>query len=665
MNFKKTLTTVLVVALLCPAAATAASALEPHGTGLKMRDWLVNDPGYTFSDAYRETVWYDNFTDLALTENHRNNVLRIAVSQLGYHEGASGDYSGMDQSARGNCVEYARLLTPSYNHDSYEWCACFVNWCLSQARIDYADSEIGCWKWVQLLKGRNLFQSSIAYKGTYTPKPADMIFFNWDGQNTYSGHVGLVLYTTETTVVTIEGNSSDNNVAIRTYALDDPCVIGYGTPLYVEESEPTLDFSCKEGMPRGVYVVNSSTATLMESAGRGRVCRVPLGSSVSLKAVEGYYAKVEYNGEIGYLYTRDLVLLQENKGEDTLTYDANGGTGAPNAAEIAYGTKGEIPETAPTLEGDRFLGWATQPYYVRPDYRAGDRIALSEDTTLYAVWENRSVKLAEEAIAEGKIVSLFRPSSTTSASALIMGELDPQYFTPSALSLVTVKDDPEAGKVLSITSTAAGLDPYVTIPYAAIVKELRYEGTSANEVKYIVLRVRSVSATNTDMELFYTCTGDAPTDESDKTVTSVKASLAPGNGWQYVVFDMTDARGWEGDIESLRLDWTGSVSASGETLLISDLFLAASETELDALTSGLYIYPAQEQLPVETEPETDGDTSPEEDGTANDSTDGESDTTAPAQKDAGCFSSVASCVAIMGTALLGALPLLRKRKNEK
>ena len=677
MNVKKTLTATLVVALLCSAASTATSALEPHGTGIKMRDWLTNNPNYSFSDAYKETVWYDNFTDLALTENHRNNVLRIAISQLGYHEGVadSGDFSGMDQSAKGNCVEYARLLInrqgANYNNNSYEWCACFVNWCLNQAHIDYADSEIGCWKWVQILKDKKMFRNSVAYKGTYTPKPADMIFFNWSGNNTHAGHIGFVLYTTETTVYTIEGNSTSNNVGIRSYALDDPCVIGYGAPPYVEGNEPTMDFSCKDGMPRGEYVVNSSTTYLMESPGKGRVCRVPLGSAVSLKSVDGKFAQVEYGDEVGYLYTRDLVLFQENKGEDTLTYDANGGVGAPDSVKIAYGMRGEIAESAPTLDGDTFLGWATQPYYAKPDYRAGDRIALSGNVTLYAVWEKRSAKLAEDAIAEGKIVSLYRPSSINNASALIMGAIDPAKLIPTGISQVTHKDDPEAGKVISVSSTVAGLDPYITIPYATIMKELRYEGVSTDNVDYVVLRVRNLSATNTDMELFYTCAGAASVDESDKTIASVKASLASGNAWQYVVFDMTEARGWSGTLTSLRLDWMDAAFAVGENLLISDLYLAANEAERDALLSGLYIYPAQEQLPPVTEPESEVPSSPEE----NDITDTQADSESTSEVDSesadpkkatqkGCFSSVTNHIVITGTTLLCAIPLLLRRNRE-
>ena len=194
MTSKKLLAILLATLLLASVALPAASALEPHGTGIPMRNWLKNDPNYQFSDAYKTSVWYENFTSLELTSNDRNNILRIAVSQLGYHEGDSAkDFDGMNKNGSSNYIEYARLLVPHYNDNAYEWCACFVNWCLNQARYDKASSEIGCWKWVGELKTMKMWQDSAAYKGTYTPKPADMIFFNWKNTNTGSGHIGYVL----------------------------------------------------------------------------------------------------------------------------------------------------------------------------------------------------------------------------------------------------------------------------------------------------------------------------------------------------------------------------------------------------------------------------------------------------------------------------------------
>lgn len=36
--------------------ALSVEALEPYGNGLPMRNWLTNDPNYTFSEAYKSSV---------------------------------------------------------------------------------------------------------------------------------------------------------------------------------------------------------------------------------------------------------------------------------------------------------------------------------------------------------------------------------------------------------------------------------------------------------------------------------------------------------------------------------------------------------------------------------------------------------------------------------
>lgn len=298
--------------LLASAALLPITALEPHGNSVKVRNWLTNDPNYSFSEAYMTSVWYENFDALELTANTRNNILRIALSQLGYHEGDSAaDFDGKNTSGSSNYIEYARLLIPTYNDNAYEWCACFVNWCLNQARVDYAYGEIGCWKWVEWLKANDMFQDSFAYAGTYLPQPADMIFFNWKNTNTTSGHIGYVLYVTDTTIYTIEGNSN-NEVGIRSYDLYDPCVIGFGTPAYPDGGEETIDFSCANGMPYGQYILNTSQVKLTSAAGGGkRLAVLPVGTTVTYlgKEKEGEYARVAVDGKVGYVRASTLQLL--------------------------------------------------------------------------------------------------------------------------------------------------------------------------------------------------------------------------------------------------------------------------------------------------------------------------------------------------------------------
>ncbi len=658
MRFKKTLATILAGLLLASSAATAVTALEPFGNGLPMRNWLTNDPNYQFSEAYKTSVWYENFTALELTENDRNNVLRIAVSQLGYHEGDSDkDRHGRNTNGSSNYIEYARLLVDKngngYSDNAYEWCACFVNWCLNQAHYDKASSEIGCWKWVGELKAMKMWQDSAAYKGTYIPKPADFIFFNWSGNNNGSGHIGYVLYTTETHVFTIEGNA-DNNVTVRSYALNDPNVIGYGTPPYHEGNEPTLDYSYAEGMPRGQYVVNSYNAALKKAPdATGRVCSVPAGSLVTLHEVDGDFAHVTFGEHEGYIRKNILWLMIPAVGEDTLTYDANGGQNPPEAQKITIGEAGTVSDTTPTLDGDTFLGWSLIPYNVKVDFKAGDTITTAGDTTLYAVWEKHSLELAEKAAADGLIPEYERPDTTTNSGALLLGSLtDVSIFTELGDTEVKTVEDETLGKVLSFVSTAQSSDPYVTLPYGELCKTLRLAPVNGETVQYVILRVQDVSMNNIALELSF-----------NGTNTKASTVLKTGNDWQYAVFDLTES-GFTGDLESLRIDWQKASNEAGNTMLISEICFASSAAVKDAILDGKYVYPTQELL----EPETEAPTEAPTDAPTESSTQPQSDSTASVesdtqpQKTGGCSSVLASS-ALIGLTLLAAVPALAKKKE--
>lgn len=110
-------------------------------------------------------------------------------------------------------------------NSSTPWCACFLSWAAQgiTGAPRFADVDVG-YKW---FKDNNKFQTS-------TPTPGDYIFFDWEAGRTNTNdtphdpdHVGAVLYVSGGTVYTIEGNSG-GRVAIRSYALDDQRILGYG-----------------------------------------------------------------------------------------------------------------------------------------------------------------------------------------------------------------------------------------------------------------------------------------------------------------------------------------------------------------------------------------------------------------------------------------------------
>lgn len=110
---------------------------------------------------------------------------------------------------------------PSWSTDT-PWCACFLSWAMDRCG-EYLN-EVP--KFAHVDKFMNDFPRT-SWK-TRNPQPGDVIFFDWiENDTSYPQHVGVVLKVTDTLVCTIEGNT-DNQVAVRQYALEDPHILGYG-----------------------------------------------------------------------------------------------------------------------------------------------------------------------------------------------------------------------------------------------------------------------------------------------------------------------------------------------------------------------------------------------------------------------------------------------------
>lgn len=76
----------------------------------------------------------------------------------------------------------------------------------------------------------------------------------------------------------------------------------------------------------------------------------------------------------------------------TITFDANGGSGAPASQQKVIGESTYIPYAKPTRNGYTFLGWSTSKYTSTADYQPGQAYTPYGDMTFYAVWEQNVVK---------------------------------------------------------------------------------------------------------------------------------------------------------------------------------------------------------------------------------------------------------------------------------
>lgn len=361
---------------------------------LEIVDAYAINPTYTVSTAYKNSKYYKNLEALTLTGNQRSDVVRVALTQLGYHEGNStADFAGGNTSGSRNFVEYNRLHGKLDNNEGngvsygYYWCASFATWCAVQTGI----SEGIVPPEVSTIRLRSWFMNNATYRarGTYTPITGDYIFFKSDGSSVATNHVGLVLYVSGNTVYTIEGNAGGNDcVALKEYALNDTYIVGYGVPNYTTGTSISVDLTNKANP--GEYVTTTTSLALRSGAGVSYTAlgAVPQTTLVTVTAVKDGWGQITYDGQTGWISLKYAMPL--SLPTITVSYNANGGTGAPATQGKAVGVPLVLSTKIPTREGYTFLGWSTSSTATKPLYASGGSYTLDQSMKLYAVWEKNT-----------------------------------------------------------------------------------------------------------------------------------------------------------------------------------------------------------------------------------------------------------------------------------
>ena len=80
-------------------------------------------------------------------------------------------------------------------------------------------------------------------------------------------------------------------------------------------------------------------------------------------------------------------ILEKEPSTYTVTYNANGGSGAPSAQTKKHGTTLTLSSAKPTRSGYTFMGWAESAGAANAKYQAGASFTDNKNVTLYAVWK--------------------------------------------------------------------------------------------------------------------------------------------------------------------------------------------------------------------------------------------------------------------------------------
>lgn len=81
----------------------------------------------------------------------------------------------------------------------------------------------------------------------------------------------------------------------------------------------------------------------------------------------------------------------------TISYNANGGSGAPSSQTKNYGTDITITTSKPTRTGYNFEGWGLRSTSLSPAYSPGDTYSANMSTTLYAIWSAKTYTISYDA----------------------------------------------------------------------------------------------------------------------------------------------------------------------------------------------------------------------------------------------------------------------------
>ena len=270
-------------------------------------------------------------------------VLDLARSEIGYHEKASNSQLNDKTANSGgsNWTKYAEYLDSFagfYNgpKNGYPWCDLFVK---------VFGEKLGREMLCQPMKsmGAGCLYSAQYYKDAgrwhrTSPNPGDQIFFSYSSGE-YS-HTGIVEEVTGNTITTIEGNTSDQ-VARKTYSINDFGIVGYGTPNWKlaedfvvvehgqiinssekqkEQAKPVVlekkeNHSWRPGTlkPNDRYDVNTVILQGLLTA-RGFPCGEIDGyfgplTEVAVNHAKRYYS-FERNGEVDYAFWIKLLMIQ-------------------------------------------------------------------------------------------------------------------------------------------------------------------------------------------------------------------------------------------------------------------------------------------------------------------------------------------------------------------
>jgi hypothetical protein len=350
-------------------------------------------PTYYVSNSYKKSQFYKNLTAYKLTGDERYDVISIAMTQYGYHEGNDdNDMGGSNRDGYKNFAEYNRMYGKLDNGEGnglsygYSWCAAFVSWCLRQARVpkETVDTFVSCSRAVKGFRTEGIFKER---NSGYVPLAGDIIFFikpEHVASGYIASHVGFVVGCDGEFVYTIEGNTDLFKVCGKRYPLDSEKIVGYAVPEYKTVEGTAYDFPLRDDAKYpGMYEIEKNEIEIHRSInGTDDVMgTLHAGDRVKIILTDLGWGMVKVGDEAGwisleYAESRDYELRLES-------------AGASPEGQTLLKPRGEflsLAEYIPNREGFTLIGWSREAGGT-VEFLPQATYSYEEDAVLFAVWK--------------------------------------------------------------------------------------------------------------------------------------------------------------------------------------------------------------------------------------------------------------------------------------
>lgn len=188
------------------------------------------------------------------------------------------------------------------------------------------------------------------------------------------------------------GSATKSEMVTATVTFADDVVVSPGETIYISWiSNPNQSWSSRKQQPS--TWIAARTAELLNETGMTEAEAKALATTESLQ-VDDLFAK----GQVFTLNKSTMTgTVEDYSSQCTISYNANGGSGAPSAQTAIVGEATTLSTTTPTRTGHSFLGWSTSSTATSASYSAGGTITPSGDTTLYAVWKLKTYTVSYNA----------------------------------------------------------------------------------------------------------------------------------------------------------------------------------------------------------------------------------------------------------------------------